>query len=403
ENYRDVISFIMKSHEPLVRQLASSPIVGQRFQGLIQRWDLNNEPPPPPRQEPKSVAFLFLFSKLDRYTDAVWDGRPPQVAIKRWVPARAVDTEDEYFNAEEEGPVAASPGRQVRGQGRKRGMPNAGGAGNAGTRRPQRPANVALPRAYPIGTALVDYQEEDETPNGAALTEMPPKVQKSTRLQQQQQQQQQQQSQIQEGSTLRARGRRPDLARTSSLMHMDPNRDPTGGAGGAALTSASASTAGTPSSAATGGTSDQSVTIASSRRGSMASTSASSSSASSSEIGPVAMDEDDDLIGPPVSLSLSHKRRRDLEEEDETLERLAKRPALGKASSPERSPTRSGGAGAGAGTGSNGPSSSTTTAAGGGGGGPAGSQEAGGASTENAGPSSSSATSHESTTSTTRG
>jgi len=40
------------------------------------------------------------------------------------------------------------------------------------------------------------------------------------------------------------------------------------------------------------------------------------------------MDEDDDLIGPPVPLS--HKRRRETEEEDETLERLAKRPALGQ-------------------------------------------------------------------------
>jgi hypothetical protein len=40
------------------------------------------------------------------------------------------------------------------------------------------------------------------------------------------------------------------------------------------------------------------------------------------------MDEDDDLIGPPVPLS--HKRRREAEEDDETLERLAKRPALGQ-------------------------------------------------------------------------
>ncbi|KAG8752219.1 Platinum sensitivity protein [Serendipita sp. 396] len=60
ENYKDVISHIMKGHDALVRQLATSLIVGQRFQGLIQRWDMNNEPPP--RQEPKFVSFSRFCS-----------------------------------------------------------------------------------------------------------------------------------------------------------------------------------------------------------------------------------------------------------------------------------------------------------------------------------------------------
>jgi len=46
------------------------------------------------------------------------------------------------------------------------------------------------------------------------------------------------------------------------------------------------------------------------------------------------MDEDDDLIGPPVPLS--HKRRREAEEDDEVLERLSKRPALSQSASPEK-------------------------------------------------------------------
>ncbi|KAG9046347.1 Platinum sensitivity protein [Serendipita sp. 407] len=351
ENYKDVISHIMKGHDALVRQLATSLIVGQRFQGLIQRWDMNNEPPP--RQEPK----------------------PVQLPMKRWAPTRAIDAEDDYFNAEEETPAA---GRQTRGQGRKRGMPNAAGGVTPGNRRPQRPVNVALPRAYPIGTALVDYQEEDETPSGAALTEMPPKTAKSGRLLHQQQ------PQSQEGPPLRGRNRRPDLARTASLIQMDPTST-----AGTASTSASTSSAshapaaGSPSATTTtaAGGSDQPVTIAASRRGSM-------SASAASEIGPVAMEEDDDLIGPPVSLSLSHKRRRGLDEEDETMERLAKRPALGTSSSPERSPTRSGpgsSGGASAGGGANGPSTTTTS------GSPSGSQEA----------SSSESTSHEPTPTTT--
>jgi hypothetical protein len=280
----------MKVHEPLVRQLAKSAIVGDRFAELIRRWEQNNEPPPKP--EPKCV------SCLDRLTSLIFSPNlfrliPLQ---KRWGAARAVDPEDEYFNADEEEPVA---GRQTRGQLRKRGgLPAA--AGNAPNRRPQRPINVALPRAYPIGGPLVDY-EEDETPDGALPPQDPVKQQPEQKAQ---------------DGRLRGRGnRRPDLARTASSANLDPNRSIERAQ---ESPSAGASTSSNPNEQR------------------LRSPSPSRRQSSSSEIGPVAMDEDDDLIGPPVPLS--HKRRREAEEDDETLERLAKRPALAQESNGAAAP-----------------------------------------------------------------
>jgi hypothetical protein len=52
----------MKTHEPLVRQLVTSAIVGDRFAELIRRWEQNNEPPPKP--EPKLVTSLDTLTLL---------------------------------------------------------------------------------------------------------------------------------------------------------------------------------------------------------------------------------------------------------------------------------------------------------------------------------------------------
>lgn len=43
----------MTNYEPLVKELSESAIMGQRFNGLIKRWEINNEPPP--RVEPLYV------------------------------------------------------------------------------------------------------------------------------------------------------------------------------------------------------------------------------------------------------------------------------------------------------------------------------------------------------------
>ena len=53
ENYRDLIDHIMTNYESLIKELSESAIMGQRFIGLIKRWEINNEPPP--RFEPLCV------------------------------------------------------------------------------------------------------------------------------------------------------------------------------------------------------------------------------------------------------------------------------------------------------------------------------------------------------------
>ena len=53
ENYRDLIDHIMTNYESLIKELSESAIMGQRFIGLIRRWEINNEPPP--RFEPMFV------------------------------------------------------------------------------------------------------------------------------------------------------------------------------------------------------------------------------------------------------------------------------------------------------------------------------------------------------------
>jgi hypothetical protein len=46
----------MTNYEPLIKELSESAVMGQRFIGLIKRWEINNEPPP--RVEPLYVNVL---------------------------------------------------------------------------------------------------------------------------------------------------------------------------------------------------------------------------------------------------------------------------------------------------------------------------------------------------------
>ena len=43
----------MTKYEAKVRELAQSPVCGQRFQNLIRRWEMNNEPPPKESDKPQ--------------------------------------------------------------------------------------------------------------------------------------------------------------------------------------------------------------------------------------------------------------------------------------------------------------------------------------------------------------
>lgn len=57
---KEMINFCMTKHEPLIRQLAETPLGGQRFELLIRRYEMNNEPPPPMDDEPKSDKYVTI-------------------------------------------------------------------------------------------------------------------------------------------------------------------------------------------------------------------------------------------------------------------------------------------------------------------------------------------------------
>lgn len=193
--------------------------------------------------------------------------------------------EEAYFNGEEEDGGAsgsAGPVRNLRVNARRRGASISSPMGGTVPRRSQRPANVALPRAFPIGGPLVDYEDEALEPSASPS---PPLDVANP-----------------DGPRLRSRNKRPsELTRTMSSWSLVDHSSWTGEG---------------PSESAGASSSEQMP-----RK-------------SSSEIAPVAMEEEDDLIGPPVPLS--HKRRRE-DDEDEGLERLVKRPALsGTPTSPDK-------------------------------------------------------------------
>jgi protein phosphatase-4 regulatory subunit 3 len=54
---KDIIKFCMTKHEDEIRTLSKSPLGGQRFDLLIRRWEMNNEPLP---EETKPEKY-FLY------------------------------------------------------------------------------------------------------------------------------------------------------------------------------------------------------------------------------------------------------------------------------------------------------------------------------------------------------
>lgn len=56
----------MTQHEPTIRKLSTSPLVGERFQQFIQRWEINRNPPPPEELQPKPPSPRRIASHLSR-------------------------------------------------------------------------------------------------------------------------------------------------------------------------------------------------------------------------------------------------------------------------------------------------------------------------------------------------
>jgi protein phosphatase 4 regulatory subunit 3 len=86
----------MTRHESKIRELAQSPLGGERFQLFIKKWEMNNEPPPP-TSLPKYVYFFYSLRTQTEWLSRHIDGRTfPQHV-------RSLDTEEEnYFNEDEE-------------------------------------------------------------------------------------------------------------------------------------------------------------------------------------------------------------------------------------------------------------------------------------------------------------
>lgn len=59
---KDMIKFCMTKHEDEIRTLAKSPLGGQRFELLIRRWEMNNEPLPEETKSEKYVVAADLPS-----------------------------------------------------------------------------------------------------------------------------------------------------------------------------------------------------------------------------------------------------------------------------------------------------------------------------------------------------
>lgn len=55
ENYKDLITHIMLTHEEEVRMLAKTPLGSQRFELFIKRWEINKEGPPATAAPPPAV------------------------------------------------------------------------------------------------------------------------------------------------------------------------------------------------------------------------------------------------------------------------------------------------------------------------------------------------------------
>ena len=55
----------MVKHEEDIRKLAETPLGGQRFELLIRRYEMNNEPPPKETEPEKYVFDLSPFARVN--------------------------------------------------------------------------------------------------------------------------------------------------------------------------------------------------------------------------------------------------------------------------------------------------------------------------------------------------
>ncbi|OJT09072.1 hypothetical protein TRAPUB_15 [Trametes pubescens] len=140
ENMKDIIHHCMTKHGDLVRSLAGSPLVAERFKDFIARWEMNNEPPPVEKVEKLPVG-------------------TPQ---RGWGQGKLLDTaEEDYFNADDDDdepiPIVSTP--PPRGLGKR--IRRSTGRTSIPIRSSPKQFNGAPQRMPPLGS-LVDYDEGDD-------------------------------------------------------------------------------------------------------------------------------------------------------------------------------------------------------------------------------------------------
>jgi len=139
---KDMIKFCMLKHEHEIRTLAKSPLGGQRFELLIKRWEMNNEPLPDEAKAEKPIE------------------------NRGWPEGRALDMEEEdYFNADDDDEVIPSISQPwSRGPGALSPLPSPSNA----LKRKRRVAIGSGPKGHrpplhtPLLGSLVDYEEDED-------------------------------------------------------------------------------------------------------------------------------------------------------------------------------------------------------------------------------------------------
>ncbi|KAG8933667.1 Platinum sensitivity protein [Tulasnella sp. 417] len=176
ENIRIVINHMMEKYEPKVRELCKYGSMGERFRGLILRWEQNNEPAPkePHPQDKNGIRRL---------------PRPGQGMMN----AAMLDAEEEedYFNASDDEefmnaappPVTPQSPPVSAGMKRKRANripvlvngvnpPSPSASGSAPRQRQPTSGGIVLPSPYPI--KLVDYDDAEDDPASPRDNATPP-------------------------------------------------------------------------------------------------------------------------------------------------------------------------------------------------------------------------------------
>jgi protein phosphatase-4 regulatory subunit 3 len=62
---KEMINSCMAKHESMIRHLAGTPLGGQRFESLIRRYEMNNEPPPPEEAKSERYVIICHFSSTE--------------------------------------------------------------------------------------------------------------------------------------------------------------------------------------------------------------------------------------------------------------------------------------------------------------------------------------------------